>query len=397
MFTPVLLFRDLSVTGGFVVDMTSVRLIFLAILVLSICIIPASAMVPIFTYRGTVTDLDPAGGTLTLEATHQWGCMFEEDIAICGWIEIDPREMWATVPVNEVYACIHPGDTVEVTGNPNGSWKGIAALVPTSVIDDWYATDLFGDPSTLPAPLDEGYELWYLTYPDCASCSGNVCTAEEALVTISRSGQERWTGWLLPGEVHTYHDPGDLSRISVKFVSGETSPISCPDADFNPFGPEPFSRFIVNVRPSDTGSLVVTSIPDGALTYVDGQYRGTTPLFITGIDPGVYTVLIEKEGYESWDTVVEVRSGRSSTTSARLVPLYGVLNVRSMPSGAQILLDGNVAGYTPTVIEGVLPGAHVVTISKEGYNPAGTTAYVFAGKMSFVYKRLRTDGIDGAM
>lgn len=394
----VLFFRDLGFCRRFVVEMTSVRFIFLAILVFSVCIVPASAMTPIFTYRGTVTDLDPAGETLSIEATHKWGCIFEEDFAICGWIEIDHREMRATVPVNEVFSYTHAGDTVEVTGNPNGSWQGIAKLVPTSEIDNWYATDLFGEPSTLRAPLDEGYELWYQTYTDCASCSDNACAAEEALVTISRSGQERWTGWLFPGEVHTYHDPGDLSRISVKFVSGETSSISCPDSDFNPFGPEPFSRFVVNVRPSDTGSLVVTSTPDGALTYVDGQYQGATPLFLTGIDPGVYTVLIEKEGYESWGTVVEVRSGRSSTTSARLVPLYGTLTVRSMPSGARIFLDGTAAGYTPTVFWGVLPGSHVVTFSKEGYYPADTTVQVSAGQISFAYKRLRAgDGAVAAM
>jgi hypothetical protein len=377
--------------------MKSFRLIILAILVFSVCAAPALAMIPIFTYRGTVTDLDPAGGTLTIEATHTWGCVYEDGSADCRWYERDPSEIWATVPVNEVYSYISVGDVVEAAGIPNGSWKGIGALSPTPGMENWYATDLFGDLSTLPAPLDEGYDIWYLTYTDCESCSHNVCIADEALVTISRLGQERWTGWLVPGEGYTYFDQSDLSSIYVKFISGETSSISCPDADFNPFGPEPFSRFIVHVHPSLTGSLVITSIPDGALTYVDGQYRGTTPLLLSGIKPGVYTVLVEKEGYESWDTEVEVRAGRSSTTSARLIPQYGVLNVRSMPSDAQILLDGTAAGYTPNMIEGVLPGAHVVTILKDGYYPADMTAYVFAGKMSFVYKRLRPDGIDGVM
>jgi hypothetical protein len=381
--------------------MKSVRFLCLIVFIILVLAVPVSAMIPSFAYRGTVAGFDPASENITIEATHKWGCVYEEGAVLCDWVEIEPQEMTSTVPVAEVYSMIGVGDTVEVTGLPDYRWNGIGLLSEDPVYG-YHATDLFGDLNYLPAPLAWGYNIFVTPHPDCDTCTPAVCSAEYAEVTISRDGLERWTGVLFPGEKHMYYDPRDLSNVYVKFISGQTRASMCPDVDFIFDGPQPVNRFFVHtnpplIPPATTGSVIVTSRPEGATVYLDGQFLGITPVVESGIEPGVHAILVEKDGYEPWDSGVTVRVGQSSSVSARLVPLFGVIDVRSVPSGASILLDGTFAGSTPRLIDGVIPGTHVVTITKEGYNPADVTAYVSAGGRTLVYKRLAPGGAVAAM
>jgi hypothetical protein len=377
----------------------SVRYLCLVLFIILVLAVPASAMIPSFTYRGTVTDIDPANENITIEATHQWGCVYDNGSVTCSWMEIELQEMVSAVPVPEIYATIGVGDTVEVTGFPDYKWNGIGLLYDDPMYG-YLATDLFGDLTYLPAPLVGKYDISATTYPDCDSCTPAVCTAEYAEVTISRDDQVRWTGDFLPGEEHTYYDPRDFSSVYVKFISGQTRASICPDVDFIFDGPQPVNKFIVHtgpplITPVTTGSVIVTSRPEGAMVYLNRQYLGITPVIESGIEPGVHSLLIQKDGYEPWNSEVTVRVGQSSSVSARLIPLYGILDVRTVPSDAEVLLDGTFVGYTPELIE-ALPGAHVITLMKEGYYPTDVATYVSAGGRTLVYKRLRPDGIDGA-
>ena len=56
-----------------------------------------------------------------------------------------------------------------------------------------------------------------------------------------------------------------------------------------------------------TGIILVKSVPDGARVHVDGELAAATDSTITGIKEGVYNLKIEKEGYVSWEKIVEVK------------------------------------------------------------------------------------------
>jgi len=360
--------------------------------------VPATAKYLSYNYLGTVTGLDPAAETITIEATQEWGCVFEAGEVICDWSEINPREMVSGVPVMDLYSRIGIGDTVEVVGLPNAQWNAIG-LICDDPMYRYVVTDLFGDLGHLPSPFDEGYTISATNSPDCDSCNDAICTAEYSSVTIGRYGQERWTGDLCPGDEHTYYDPSDLSSVYVKFVSGQTSASLCQEHYI--IGVPIESRFVVHVNPpyitpATTGSVIVSSHPLGASAYLDQQYLGVTPLVKSGIEPGVHSLLIEKEGYDSWDSEVTVRGGRVASIIARLSPLYGVLDVRSVPPGAEILVDGIASGYTPEKID-VTPGPHVVTLTREGYYPADIKTRTSAGRLSMIYKVLRPEGSYYAM
>lgn len=58
----------------------------------------------------------------------------------------------------------------------------------------------------------------------------------------------------------------------------------------------------------ETGSLVVRSEPEGATVRINGELREElTPTIINTILPGKIKLLVEKEGYHSWEKEVDIR------------------------------------------------------------------------------------------
>lgn len=56
--------------------------------------------------------------------------------------------------------------------------------------------------------------------------------------------------------------------------------------------------------------LTIDSVPAGANLYIDNVLVGTTPHTAIDIEPGIYEVRIEKDGYLPFSTTVEVEKGK---------------------------------------------------------------------------------------
>jgi len=78
---------------------------------------------------------------------------------------------------------------------------------------------------------------------------------------------------------------------------------------------------------STTGTIEVSSVPPGArvlLISTDGggagepQQKGSTPTTITGVQPGKYTVDLEKQGYRFFQKELTVKKGATVKISATL-------------------------------------------------------------------------------
>jgi hypothetical protein len=67
-----------------------------------------------------------------------------------------------------------------------------------------------------------------------------------------------------------------------------------------------------------SGSLVVDSRPGGALVSIDGRPAGTTPVTLTTVAPGRHTVRLERPGYRTVTTTVDVKAGERARVAARL-------------------------------------------------------------------------------
>lgn len=105
-----------------------------------------------------------------------------------------------------------------------------------------------------------------------------------------------------------------------------------------------------NAAPSQQyGSIQVSSSPAGADIYVDGQYVGTSPTTY-GTVTGSHDVRISLGGYEDYQTSVSVRANQTARISASLQPIQrtGSVLFRSTPSRADVYVDGQNVGRTPT-------------------------------------------------
>ncbi len=118
---------------------------------------------------------------------------------------------------------------------------------------------------------------------------------------------------------------------------------------------------------SRTGTLYLKSSPPAAMVYVDGVYYGLTPRKVTGVSPGIRTVRMTKEGYADFVDQVLVTTSGIKMVMATLSPATGSIRVSTIPSYADVYLDSEFVGTTPTTVTGVVPGTHTLAIKKEGY------------------------------
>lgn len=70
-----------------------------------------------------------------------------------------------------------------------------------------------------------------------------------------------------------------------------------------------------------TGSLELSSTPEGSEIYLDGVYRGTTPSIIPGVQSGPHTLELRYHDYTSWSESVEIQGGTRSNVNATLSPI----------------------------------------------------------------------------
>ncbi len=134
------------------------------------------------------------------------------------------------------------------------------------------------------------------------------------------------------------------------------------------------------------GTLRVSSIPSQASIYINGEYRGETPLTLE-VEAGTYAIRISKADYHDYITTVTVESREIKTINAELTPAFGYLTIESSPSGAEVYVDGSYKGTTPITLE-LSPGGHKVKIKKEGYEDYTKTVTIEAGKSVSVSARL---------
>lgn len=127
------------------------------------------------------------------------------------------------------------------------------------------------------------------------------------------------------------------------------------------------------------GSLLLTSIPEGARFYVNDQPHGKGPVTLQQLAPGKYSVRAEMDGRGSVTREVTIALGQAASEEFRLESVLGRLEVRTVPAGAQVFLDGRAVGTTKIegvsemeqsailAIENVEAGEHVLTVKKDGY------------------------------
>jgi hypothetical protein len=141
-----------------------------------------------------------------------------------------------------------------------------------------------------------------------------------------------------------------------------------------------------------SGDIDVSSTPSGASVYLNGEYKGETrasgPLYITGVSPGSYTLVMKKSGYLDYTTATQVDAGSTAQVSAALVPASSSTTIASaeifsQPSGADVLINNAYKGITPLSLDNIPVDptkTYSVEIRLTGYTPYTASGVIKPGQ-----------------
>ena len=95
----------------------------------------------------------------------------------------------------------------------------------------------------------------------------------------------------------------------------------------------------------------IDSQPSGADILVDGETTGNTPAAVE-ILQGERQLIVQLPGYADWQQTLELVAGQPQDLGLiQLQPAAGILELSSVPSGANVTLDGEFQGQTPLTLE----------------------------------------------
>lgn len=141
----------------------------------------------------------------------------------------------------------------------------------------------------------------------------------------------------------------------------------------------------------DMGIYRIHCNVEAAKVYFDGEFKGNitngildVPVYVTGTPYRSFS--IEKEGYYPYSDQINSVPVKGSVvniyvTMSAIPPIeYGTLHLLVTPTLASVSLDGESVGVVPEtgilIIRDLVPGNHVVQVSKQGYATATNDVYV---------------------
>jgi hypothetical protein len=156
--------------------------------------------------------------------------------------------------------------------------------------------------------------------------------------------------------------------------------------------------------PGPGSNITIMSLPAGATVFLNGEYRGVTPVKIANLSPGEYLVDVSLAGYKNETITQTLREGsmleigvtRFEPLSKVSVPTgSGSIAVDSSPGGASVALDGKPVGQTPAdhaalILNAVPSGNHTLTVELAGYPLYTSTVTVVKNRVVQVNADLET-------
>ncbi len=116
--------------------------------------------------------------------------------------------------------------------------------------------------------------------------------------------------------------------------------------------------------------ISLQSEPGGASILVDGQTFGATPSTIKLME-GEHDLEIRADRFKPWRTRLAVVANQPQVLETiRLQAADGRLEIRTNPSGANVMLGGTFVGQTPLQLPLAADETHLIQISRAGYDNA---------------------------
>jgi hypothetical protein len=121
---------------------------------------------------------------------------------------------------------------------------------------------------------------------------------------------------------------------------------------------------------AEPASIKVSSSPSGAEVFINAEYKGTTPVTVTGIRPGTVSLLVNKEGKARFSQKFSLKPGEKlDVGTVKLGDIFGSVSITSVPSGAKVIFDGeDIGARTPLTVKKVRRDKqHTVQVVLKGF------------------------------
>ncbi len=150
------------------------------------------------------------------------------------------------------------------------------------------------------------------------------------------------------------------------------------------------ARAKISVSPGNTGA-------QGASLKVDGKVVGQLPTQVE-VQSGRHLIQVERKGYKPFSQWADLKGGQVMTLPVMLEeqakPVGSVLVAGDIP-GAPIYIDGDPQGVTPSVVDNLAEGAHILEIRPPDAEVFRQEIQVIAGKRITVNPKLQTKASKG--
>ena len=125
--------------------------------------------------------------------------------------------------------------------------------------------------------------------------------------------------------------------------------------------------------------ITVDSLPQGATILVDGEAAGTTPVVLE-ILQGERQLILQKEGFAHWQEVLTITASEAQDMGrVQLQPAAATIQLVSLPSRANVTVNGEFRGQTPLTLEVSPDHQHRLAVFKPGYRRHISSVELAAG------------------
>lgn len=125
----------------------------------------------------------------------------------------------------------------------------------------------------------------------------------------------------------------------------------------------------VDTNRAAPGTLIITSVPDSVPIVINDVNVGITPYHATGFYPGLYEIVLYKEGFQQFRQTVDLKSNGTEFVTGTLQPDAGFLFVTSVPESATVILNDTIAGLSPLTSRPLTPGIYRLRVERTGFAP----------------------------
>lgn len=131
---------------------------------------------------------------------------------------------------------------------------------------------------------------------------------------------------------------------------------------------DPKNKHIVNISLEPQYVNARFSVANNAEIWIDEQKRGTGSCTLE-LGFGIYMVECRLPGHKPSQQEIQIdrNSATGTITLTPPIPVYGSVDINTIPAEAEIWIDGKQVGTTPMFLSECLVGRHEILLKKSGY------------------------------